>query len=102
MGVEADDIHAGQFETSVMMHIHPQLVDVAAISKDFEQSLENWAALADHRSCTTQTWLVSDVAVDGVVGAPHKADRALGEDWLNQLSERLAQTLDAIEKTVNS
>jgi creatinine amidohydrolase len=102
LGVSDDDIHAGQFETSVMMHLRPELVGESRIGEGFARSLELWAKLADHSAYTTQTWLTADVAVDGVVGAPHTATRALGEGWLARLSERLACTLDAIAKTVNS
>ena len=100
--VSDDDIHAGQFETSVMLHLKPELVDVPRIDESLACSRELWAQLADHSAYVTQTWLTADVAADGVVGAPHTASRELGENWLKRLGERLAHTLDVIAKTVNS
>ena len=102
LGVSDDDIHAGQFETSVLLHLRPELVDESHIDEGLAASLERWAKLADHCTFTTQTWLTADVAVNGVVGAPHKATRTLGEEWQTRLSARLSQTLDVIAKTVNS
>ena len=100
MGVGKDDVHAGQFETSAMMKLHPQMVDEAQIKPEMSSSVEKWKGLADNRTLATQTWLIVDVAWDGVVGDPRTASAGLGEEWLAELYSRLAHTFDVLSETV--
>ncbi|MDV8001502.1 creatininase family protein [Rhodococcus sp. IEGM 1408] len=71
-------IHAGWAETSMMLHLHPELVDMT------EAQARVPAALADcqHIGFTGPVrfgWLADDLSDTGVIGDPTGADAATGE-----------------------
>ena len=76
------DIHAGESETSEMLVLRPDLVDLDA-ARDFQsdQSRLNQSArkLGYHGASADLSWLVEDLNPDGAVGDPTRADASLGE-----------------------
>ena len=79
----ADDFHAGWTETSVMLHLHPDLVRLDAAAPGASTTI------AELRSRP-----VIDVAPTGVLGDPTGANAADGEriltDWVDDLVAEVA------------
>ena len=76
------DIHAGEAETSEMLVLRPDLVDLdAARSFPSEQTrlAENATKLAYHGAPANISWLAEDLNAAGVVGDPTRADANQGE-----------------------
>ncbi|MEM9106895.1 MAG: creatininase family protein [Pseudomonadota bacterium] len=93
-------IHGGDVETSLMLHFHPDLVDMGK-AKHFHSSAEDLApnAALMPTGATSYGWIASDLNKDGTVGnaaiataekgaatATWQADRFIG--FLRELKER--------------
>jgi creatinine amidohydrolase len=68
-------IHGGDYETSLMLHFRPDLVDMAA-ARDFASSAEG--AAIPPTGAVAYGWIASDLNPDGVVGEAHLATAEKG------------------------
>ena len=87
-------LHAGLAETSLMLHLAPELVGplppadgAAATTAPEGWSLEGAAPAA---------WLTADISTSGVVGDPAGADATLGASLFEALVEGWRRRLDAL------
>ena len=88
----AHDIHGGEIETSLMLHLAPELVR--------RDRLENFSGLPQRLAETNRLlgaekpigigWLAEDLHPAGVCGDASRADAAKGARYLEHLAERLA------------
>ena len=71
-------VHGGTDETSIMLHLAPELVDLSGASRRVPEHL---AANRYVRFGGTVSfgWLSNDFADDGVIGDPTAADAARGK-----------------------
>jgi creatinine amidohydrolase len=76
-------IHAGLVETSVMLALHPELVDMAAAAGRPPDVLASTSHLG-FAGPNTVAWLASDLAADGVLGDPRGATAEAGQAHLTQ------------------
>jgi len=87
-----DGIHGGEMETSLLMHLHPELVR--------HEHLADFVGLP-HQMATTHRllgpekpvgfgWLAQDLAPEGVCGNAAAADAVRGERLLAHLADQLA------------
>lgn len=74
------DVHANDAETSLLLHLHPEMVDVDAIEDD-----------ADRTAGRVFTYTVAELSRDGVTGSPSRATAAKG----SRLFEAVVQALAA-------
>jgi creatinine amidohydrolase len=76
------DIHAGQSETSMLLALHPDLVDMGA-AQDFRSAQEGFAArnryLALHGGAANAAWIAGDLNPAGAVGNAAGARAEWGE-----------------------
>ena len=83
-GVDPDEIrhgiHAGRLETSVMLHLRPDLVDVGSATGEIRK-LPEGLGFAGPQSVA---WLSSDLAWDGVLGDPSGANAEEGELYFEE------------------
>lgn len=73
-------IHGGDYETSLMLHFRPKLVDMDKAA-DFTSSSEKAAATFKHlkpQSPHSFAWLAQDLNLNGVVGEAHLATMEKG------------------------
>ncbi len=90
-------IHAGRAETSIMLHLRPELVHMDLAERNVPEHL---AANRHVRfgGAVTFGWLAADFGPTGVIGDPTGADAATGaglfEGSVTQLSEALAEIRD--------
>ncbi len=91
-------IHAGDIETSMMLALHPQLVDMAA-ARDFPSTSQERAArytlLGDGRSAKL-AWQMQDYNPQGAVGNAAAATAAKGRAVIDAAAQQLALLLGEI------
>lgn len=83
-----DDMHAGELETSILLHAHPELV------RDGYQSAD-W--VADDRRHLLTTGM-GDYTHNGVIGRPSLASAEKGKAVLTSLVERFASVLEILQR----
>ena len=93
-----DGLHGGEMETSLMLHLHPELVRIEALG--------NFTALTHRMSKPGRLlgpekpvgfgWLSEDLSPGGASGNAAAADAARGERLLAHLADRLAQLIDEV------
>jgi creatinine amidohydrolase len=81
-------MHAGELETSIMLHAYPELV------RDGYQSAD-W--VADDRRHLLTTGM-SDYTHNGVIGRPSLASAEKGKAVLTSLIERFASVLEILQR----
>jgi creatinine amidohydrolase/Fe(II)-dependent formamide hydrolase-like protein/nicotinamidase-related amidase len=97
---EAYGIHGGQIETSLVMALAPELVHPERARFDGQQLVELYESKKHLtlEGAVPTAWLIDDVSASGVVGAPEKASRELGElicqHWTSALAEALQEISD--------
>ena len=84
--VEADarDWHANEAETSLMLHLHPDLVDLNEICDD-----------PDRTEGLVFSYTVALTSVDGLTGAPSLATAAKGEHLFSEVVAALVASFEA-------
>jgi creatinine amidohydrolase len=83
-----EDMHAGELETSILLHAHPELV------RDGYQSAD-W--VADDRRHLLTTGM-GNYTNNGVIGRPSLASAEKGKAVLTSLVERFASVLEILER----
>lgn len=93
------DIHGGPYETSLMLALRPDLVDMEK-ARDFpsRQSAmkEGNRHLGFHSSDATIAWRAEDLNADGVTGDATSATAEAGEATLAAMAENFRRLIDEI------
>jgi creatinine amidohydrolase len=93
-----DGLHAGDVETSAMLHAFPRLVRPGAC-RDFGTAQPRWAAASPRLGLQGRAaqpgWIISDIAADGAVGNAGAATAAKGQALLDRAAEAIAAFLAA-------
>jgi creatinine amidohydrolase len=84
-----EDMHAGELETSILLHVHPELV------RDGYQAAD-WVADDRRRLLTTG---MGEYTQSGVIGRPSLASAEKGKALLASLAESFASVLDILRRT---
>ncbi|HCO68520.1 MAG TPA: amidase [Dysgonomonas sp.] len=84
---EVDD-HAGELETSVMMHYRPDLVNLS-LAGDGKYMPFNIKSLRDGVAWTPRDW--SKVSVDTGIGDPRKSTAIKGEKYAEAVTDKLSE-----------
>jgi len=91
-------VHAGDIETSLMLHIAPDLVRMSE-AKDFSSESEKRTAkykiLGDGKSAKLG-WHIQDYNASGAVGRASQATAQKGKKLLEQVGIKLAQLLEEL------
>jgi creatinine amidohydrolase len=96
---EADDelgmgVHAGRDETSIMLHLRPELVDMDKAARAVPEALAS-NAHATFGGTVAFGWLSDDLHPSGVIGDPTLASTELGarlvQEMVTQLGDELAE-----------
>src|SRR5689334_15152290 len=83
-----EDMHAGELETSILLHAHPELV------RDGDQAAD-W--VADDRRHLLTTGM-GEYTRNGVIGRPSLASAEKGKAVLAALVERFASVLEVLQR----
>jgi len=88
-------IHAGHGETSLMLHLRPELVDMSLAVRAVPEHLTSTPRIGFHSTPVAFGWLSNDFGPTGVIGDPTGATAALGaqvfEENVAGAAESLAQ-----------
>ena len=87
-----EDMHAGEFETSILLHVNPELV------RDGYQAAD-W--VADDRRHLLTTGM-SEYTQSGVIGRPSLASAEKGKALLGSLVESFASVLEILRRALPS
>lgn len=93
-------IHGGQHETSMMLALAPELVDMSLAVKDGDAILDAYDGM-EHLSLygsVPTAWVTADLSASGVIGDPTGATVELGERIVAAQVAALAQTLREIQR----
>lgn len=89
----AHGIHAGEMETSAMLAIRPELVDMAQ-ARDFRSATEDWAERFQTIGLGARPgrpgWLMGDLSPEGACGDASAGTAAKGELLLDRAAEGVA------------
>jgi creatinine amidohydrolase len=93
-------IHGGQSETSVMLHLHPDLVDMNRAQNFAPLSLqiERESELLSPEGAVSFGWAAQDLHPAGACGDASKATAELGQLTLDRAAERLIALIDEISR----
>ncbi len=93
-------IHGGSVETSVMLYLRPDLVDMSR-AEDFSSLAEQLEGDYEHLSPTGSTrfaWQAQDLNPAGVVGNAADADAERGERLVDHAARQLAEILAEVDR----
>lgn len=96
---KAIDIHGGDIETSVMLALHPDKVDMAK-AENFPSRQSDFAARYKHLRAYGQHafgWKMSDLNDKGVAGNAAKANAAKGEALIAHAVKGLVELLEDVD-----
>lgn len=85
---ENKDDHAGELETSVLMHYHPELVNLS-VAGDGEYTPFKAKTLRDGVGWIPRNW--TKVSKDTGVGNPHKSSAEKGRRYADAVSDKLSE-----------
>ena len=97
----AHGIHGGEVETSLMLHLHPELVRREQL-RDFDSLGADWAAqgrLLGVEKPAGIGWMAQDLNSHGVCGNAAAADELRGKKLLEHLSLALCQIVEEMADT---
>ncbi|MGJ8677994.1 MAG: creatininase family protein [Akkermansiaceae bacterium] len=86
---DAQDLHANQAETALMLHLHPELVHLDKINASDDP---------DRTSDTIFSYPVAQTSLNGVTGFP---SRASAEEGKKLFESMVAALVDSIKKAIN-
>jgi creatinine amidohydrolase len=91
-GEAAHDIHGGEVETSLLLHLRPELVRTAALAdfRGLPHELAERRTLLGAEKPVGIGWRAEDLHPSGACGNAAKADAARGAQHLSYLADRLA------------
>lgn len=93
-------IHGGAVETSIMLHLHPELVNLQA-ARNFRSAAER----IEHENRVLRVegavgfgWQTQDLNADGVCGDASRADPALGAILVSRAAQALATLIGEVAR----
>ncbi|MFD0915193.1 creatininase family protein [Pseudahrensia aquimaris] len=96
------DIHGGELETSIMLALRPDLVDMEK-AEDFKSTQSEMKSNNDHLGFHTSnasiSWLAQDLNTNGVVGNAAAATREQGEKHIERSVSGFIKLLEETAKT---
>jgi creatinine amidohydrolase len=93
-------IHAGQSETSVMLHLHPELVGMHRAENFVPLSveIERESEILGHGGSVSFGWQAQDLHPKGACGDATKATAELGAITVERAAQRLVVLIDEISR----
>jgi len=85
--------HGGSTETSLIRHIHPELIDESRLEEASAGAAESWG---EYQSGVNLSYDTAEFSENGVVGDPEQSSERLGELLLDAASSALADLLDTV------
>jgi creatinine amidohydrolase len=87
--------HANEWETAVLLHATPELVDTSAYTVNYIAKIEDESILSPENGAVNFAWLTRDIAPSGVMGDPRGATAENGTKWVAAAAAKAAAALHA-------
>ena len=91
-------VHGGFAETSMVMHLRPDLVDASLIARNVPEELAAYRHVGFAGRPVTFGWLSDDFGDSGVIGDPTGANAAAGESLFAGWLDFAVEALDEISR----
>lgn len=91
-------IHAGWAETSVVMHLRPDLVDESLFARNVPEHIADFRHVGFNGKPVTFGWLSNDFGPSGVLGDPTGSTAAAGERLFDASVAFVTEALDEISR----
>jgi len=85
--------HAGEWETSLMLALAPDLVDQTKVICHYPVKLDDPGQLRPESAPVIHAWQTSDLAPDGVMGDATAATSAKGHRWFEEAMQKLSDAV---------
>ncbi len=85
--------HGGEWETSLMLAIAPELVDMTKAVTEYPARIDDPGELRPENAPAIFSWITSDVSKSGVMGDAKAASAEKGRRWLEAGSAALADRI---------
>lgn len=86
-------LHAGEWETSLMLACAPDCVHLNRAVAEYPPRLDDPGELRPERTAATYGWLTRDLSRSGVIGNPTRATPEKGRAWLDGTGTALAAAI---------
>ena len=86
--------HAGELETSLMLAVADELVDMTKAVCEYPAKLTDSGELRPESAPATYSWATEDVSESGVLGDATAATKEKGRLWLDAQSNALARRIE--------
>lgn len=90
-------VHAGLQETSLILHLRPDLVDMAAARANVPTYQQGYSKVGFGKAARVG-WLANDFGSDGVIGDPTGATAEQGEHMFRAIVDSLGDTLAEVAR----
>jgi creatinine amidohydrolase len=90
-------VHAGLQETSLMLHLRPDLVDMSAARANVPTYQQQYSKVGFGKAARVG-WLASDFGPSGVIGDPTGATPELGAEMFTAIVASLGETLAEVAR----
>lgn len=90
-------IHGGLFETSVVLHLRPELVEMELAAPHVPLRLKEYARIGFGRAGRIG-WLANDFGPSGVIGDPTRATASLGASLFAAMVQGLGEALGEVAR----
>lgn len=91
-------IHGGSSETSIMLYLRPELVDMSK-AENFQSAMANLATEFEHLPVTASiAWQAQDLNPAGVVGNARDADAERGRQLVEHAAAQFAAVLAEVDR----
>lgn len=90
-------VHAGLQETSLVLHLRPDLVDMSAARSNVPTYQQRYSRVGFGKPAR-HGWLASDFGPDGVIGDPTAATAELGAQMFESIVANLGETLAEVAR----
>lgn len=94
---ENKDDHAGEMETSLMLHLAPELVSPLLEAGDGAAKKFKFTAIREGWAWAERKW--SEVTESTGVGDPRKASQEKGKKYFEAVTKKVAQFMEEVAKT---
>jgi len=92
----ANGFHAGEWETSLMLAVADELVDMTKAVREYPAQLSAPGKLRPESAPATFSWATQDISKSGVMGDAPSATAEKGQRWLDAQSAALARRIEAL------
>lgn len=89
--------HGGEFETSIMLHLHPELTKINKIKKSKLSSDINSKKIISYEKTIKRAWNTKDLSETGIIGNPTNSSADKGKKILDLTSRTLKKIINEMK-----